>query len=332
MQYLQGNIRALFPFVSAIFLAGFFAVSYPVPMRADNGWEGQIASLTWENDAPAGTDRHYTHGALISYFSGDNALPPWTKSLTRLLPSPGFEVEADKYGFALGQQIYTPDDLDRRDLIEDDRPYAAWLYGRAALQRRGAGFASSIAMEMLALDLGIIGPEALGEEAQNVLHRNGPRGWDNQLDTEIAFALRYTRQHLFEKRFDDNWRLHLIPELSAAAGTVDIHLGAGGIVRFGYNVPNEFEVPHGATQHQFGGYIFSGLEGRWMLRDVFLDGSTFHSSHSVDKEPLVGELRVGMGLALKRVEVIVGHAFLTDEFEEQKTDDSYSFATLLVKF
>jgi lipid A 3-O-deacylase len=331
MQYLQGKFPG-FRFVSFIFLAGFFAVSYPVPMHADNAWEGQIASLTWENDAPAGTDRHYTHGALISYFSSDNTLPHWTESFGRYLPSPGFDVDAQKYGFALGQQIYTPDDLDRRDLIEDDRPYAAWLFGRAALQRRGPGFASSSAMEILALDLGIIGPEALGEEAQNVLHKNGPKGWDNQLDTEIAFALRYVRRHLFETRFGDNWRLHLIPELSAAAGTLDTHFGAGGVVRFGYNVPNEFEVPHGPTQPQFGGYIFSGLEGRWVLRNIFLDGNTFHSSHSVDKELLVGELRVGLGLTLKRVEVIVGHAFLTDEFEAQKTDDSYSFATLLVKF
>jgi hypothetical protein len=187
-------------------------------------------------------------------------------------------------------------------------------------------------METLAFDLGIIGPEALGEEAQNLLHRNGPKGWKNQLDTEFAFAFRYLRRHLFETRLDDTWRLHLIPHLSGAAGTLATSLAAGGTARFGYNVPNEFEVPPGPTEPKFGAYLFSAIEGRWVIRNIFLDGNTFHSSHSVDKEPLVGELRVGLGLTLKRVEVIVGHALLTDEFEEQKTNDSYSFATLLFKF
>ncbi len=322
----QGKVQGVRVFITSF--AWLPVLLWAFSAQADNGWEGPIASLTWENDAPAGTDRHYTHGAQLSYFTADDSEPGWTDAL----PALGYEKKVRRWGFALGQEIYTPDDLEIRELIQDDRPYAAWLYGRVALQRRGESFASSIAMETFALDIGVIGPEALGEEAQNLLHHNGPRGWDNQLDTEPGFAFRYSRRHLFETFFDDHWQLHLIPNVEAAAGNVATFLGGGGTVRFGYNVPNEFEIAHGRTETKFGAYLFSGLEGRWVIHNIFLDGNTFQDSHSVDKKSLVGELRLGLGLAFKRLEVIVGHTFLTDEFKKQTTDDSYSFATLLYKF
>ena len=296
--------------------------------RADNGWEGQIVSLAWENDAFAGTDRHYTHGAQLSYFTRDYREPDWTDKL----PAFGYESQAHKWGFSLGQEIYTPDDLDTETLIEDDRPYAAWLFGRVAMQRRGESFASSTVMETLALDVGIVGPEALGEETQNALHLDGPAGWDNQLETELGLALRYCRRQLFEVAFNEDWRLQLIPQLSGSAGNVATYLGAGGSLRFGYHAPNEFEVPRDGTPSRFGAYIFSGVEGRWVVRNIFLDGNTFKDSHSVDKEPLVGEFRVGLGLSIYRFEVAVGKVFLTDEFEEQTADDSYGFLTLSYKF
>ena len=302
------------------------------PARADNGWEGRILSLSWDNDALAGTDRHYTEGARISYLSKDDALPKWTGSLSDFLPSLGFEPQARKYGLELGQEIYTPEDLHAAAVVENDRPYAGWLYARASLIRRGESFASSIAMETLSLDLGIVGPGSGAEITQKTLHSKAPAGWRHQLKNEPGVDLRYDRRRLFEAHFDDWWRLQFIPSLAASAGNVDTHMGVGGTVRFGYNVPNEFEVPAGATPYKFGAYVFSGAEGRWVIRNIFLDGNTFRSSHHVDKEPLVGDLKLGVGLVLKRFEVILSHTFLTHEFKAQDKEDSFSSATLLFKF
>lgn len=312
-------------FALILLLAGLLSAA------ADNAWEGQILSFTMENDAITGDDRHYTSGARVQYASHDDALYDWTRSLSRIVPALGFEIQAEKWAVEIGQQIYTPEDLDASILVEDDRPYAAWLYARAALQRRGPGPGSSLTMEWVGLDVGVIGPEALGEEAQSTFHGDKPSGWDNQLDTEITVGLRYLRRQLWEHRFND-WRLHLIPFIDAAAGTVDTHVGGGASVRFGYNVPNEFEVVHGATRPDWGGYIFSGIEGRWVIRNLFLDGSTFQSSHDVDKEPLVGNVSVGVGLVFKRVEVLLSHIFLTHDFKGQDDSDSFSSVTMLFKF
>jgi len=311
----------------AIFL--FAAVALPV--AADNAWEGQILSLTFDNDALTGNDRHYTSGGHIQYQSQDDALYDWTRSLSHFVPALGFEIQAEKWAVEVGQQIYTPDDLRATALIKGDRPYTAWLYTRAALQRRGAGPGSSLAMEWIGLDVGVVGPEALGEETQKAIHNNEPRGWDNQLDTEITVGLHYLRRQLWEYRSND-WRLHLIPYLDATGGTADTHIGIGGQVRYGYNVPNEFEAAQEPTHPDWGVYVFSGLEGRWVIRNIFLDGNTFHSSHSVDKEPLVGSASLGVGLVFKRVEILVSHTFLTHEFKAQNVDDSFSSATLLFKF
>jgi len=69
-----------------------------------------------------------------------------------------------------------------------------------------------------------------------------------------------------------------------------------------------------------------------VIRNAFLDGNTFRSSHDVDKEALVGNVSFGVGLVFGRVEVLVSHTFLSREFERQDQEDSYSSATVLFKF
>src|SRR5258706_12440977 len=112
--------------IAVLFAVLFCAVP---PGRADNGWEGHILSFMWENDATAGSDKHYTQGARISYLSKDDALPQWLNRFSTWLPETGFEAEARKFGLAVSQEIYTPEDLDLRNVVLGDRPYYGWLYG-----------------------------------------------------------------------------------------------------------------------------------------------------------------------------------------------------------
>src|SRR6267154_683228 len=79
--------------------------------RSDNGWQAEILSFTEDNDTTAGTDRHYTQGAMISYLSHDEALPGFLRSFSSHLPAIGFDAQARKIGLAIGQEIYTPEKL-----------------------------------------------------------------------------------------------------------------------------------------------------------------------------------------------------------------------------
>jgi len=303
----------------------------PGVSRADQGWEGHRLQFSWENDATAGSDRHYTQGAKIHYLSSDSAVPGWLEGLSQGIPTPGFQAAGLKFGLEVGQEIYTPENLDATEPIRNDRPYAGWFYAAALLQRRGPGPADIPVMEQLRLDLGVIGPESYAAETQKIWHGRDPKGWDNQLKTEVGFALRYERSYLFRFR-RNRWDADLLPSLNASLGSVDTHLGARATGRFGYNIPNEYEAPGKKTPEEFGAYAFASTDGRFVLRDIFLDGNTWRSSHSVHKVPLVARISAGITLVLKSVELTASQTYVTQEFHGQHRPDSFGSVTVSFKF
>ena len=298
---------------------------------AEQGWEGEIISLRLENDAVAKADRHYTQGSFLSYLSRDNGIPGWTAVLAENLPTFGYTVGATKAGFGVGQEIYTPEDLGSPELQVDDQPYAGWLFARLTLQRRGPLSRRWSVLETFDLDLGVIGPESLAEQTQKEWHGADPEGWDNQLETEPGFSLRYERRFQFKPSEDsDGWGVRLIPHLGGSAGNVATYLNAGGTIRFGYNVPDEFSTRPGDLK--WGAYLLGGLDGRFVLHNIFLDGNTWRESHSVTKRPFVGEGRVGLGLVFRRVDLSFAHVFRSREFNDQNRSDSFGSVVLAVKF
>ncbi len=297
------------------------------------GVEGERVILVWENDAVIGTDRHYTQGARLSYSSRDNALPGWMNSVSRRLPAWGFSKGAEKYGIGLGQEIYTPTDLSSPFVVMKDRPYAAWLYGRLTLERRGTTRGAVPVMEVFHFDLGVVGPEALGEEAQDVAHRTDPRGWSNQLRTEPGLALRYGRTYQFAAR-DDRTKLGVdfLPSAGASLGNVSTGVSLGSTLRFGYNVPNEFQLHNEPGGSPLGLYAFVGAEGRWVARNIFLDGNTFRHSHSVDKIPFVADFRGGASVVAGPVEFTTSYVLRSPEFFGQRGYHQFGSATMTVRF
>lgn len=122
------------------------------------------AYLTMENDTfLAHQDNDYTHGT-------------------------GLEVVDCPWHYKVGQNIYAPDDLTRKDHIVGDRPYAGILYG-------GVGYEfwrdpASPWTHYGEFDFGIIGPHSYSEQSQRIIHKllgcRDPQGWDNQLHDEFV--------------------------------------------------------------------------------------------------------------------------------------------------
>src|SRR6185369_7408012 len=179
---------------------GALLTSLSLGAKADQGWEGASLTLNWDNDANRGSDRHYTQGARIQYLSADLSTQNCFHAFSDLLPTWGYRLEGVKAGVEMGQEIYTPENLDASEPLPDDRPYAGWLYLSSILQRRGQATKSSWGMETWRVDVGVVGPPSLAEAAQRVWHGRDPQGWDNQLKTEVGFNLRYERSHLFRIR------------------------------------------------------------------------------------------------------------------------------------
>ena len=319
-------------FVLRLALLGALALPGVRPALADQAEEGHSLALNVENDGPVRTDRHYTAGMRLTYWSADNAMPQWLRRFSEWLPAVGQHPVAYKFGFEIGQEIFTPELLDTSELVVDDRPYAGWLYLGSSLHRRGPGLGERPAMETIRLDLGVVGPSSFAQEAQALAHDDDPDGWDNQLDNEFGFAFRYEQRYLFASRGAGGWGADFMPAAHFSLGNVDTHFGLKALVRGGIHVPNEFETPAERTPPRWGAYAFAGADGRVVGRNIFLDGNTWHDSHHVDKEPFVADFRAGIVFILKRIELTAAFDWRTPEFEKQSSWDAFGSATVRYKF
>ncbi len=162
--------------------------------NAEPGRQGAVFTVIEENDLVVDTDRHYTQGIKLSYLHEDGYLPLGSGWLNDALPKPGLVPEAAKFGYSIGQNIYTPGNINTQQLLANDRPYAGWLYLGFILQRRGKSFGDHPTLEDIELELGVVGPASLADRAQTWVHEirgsGKPLGWEHQLKNEPGLRLK----------------------------------------------------------------------------------------------------------------------------------------------
>ena len=299
-------------------------------------------SFVFENDAFHGTDRHYTNGMKLIWVPGrDVPTPGWAMMLARLMPWVPEQGEI-RHGYALGQSIFSPSDIKMADPPLRERPYAGWLYGTF-----GLGVESGRQLDQLWMTFGMVGPASLAEQTQKSIHRvlgaNEPQGWDTQLGNEPGIVATYQR----------SWRgvatstlagaqLDFTPHIGAAIGNVFTYGNAGATMRIGKRLPNDYGPPRiqpglpgsgdFSPVSDFGWYVFAGIEGRGVARNIFLDGNTFRDSRSVDKKPLVGDLQIGFILDWPVMRLGYTHVLRTREFHSQESEDYFGALSVSVKF
>jgi hypothetical protein len=308
--------------------------------------QGHIFNVQLENDLfGGGTDRHYTHGTRFSYLSPEK-LTDFEKGVKSNLLSwvpEFFQPKTRRISLVLGQNMFTPEDISRTDLIADDQPYAGWLYlGAGLVAEQPTG--KRPFLDNLEINFGMIGPASLAEETQTEVHRikgvQLPEGWKHQLDNEFAFVMYYERKWPLRTRINfGGVTADLTPSLGFALGTVHTYLATGGTVRIGIDLPNDYGPPKirpGLSgsgffkpKDRFSWYVFAGIEGRAVGRNIFLDGNTFSDSHSVDKKTLVGDVQVGIVIsAFRQFRLGFTNVFRTKEFDGQKEADEFGSINL----
>jgi hypothetical protein len=322
------------------------------------GCAGASGTVSVQNDMFfGGTDRHYTNGLFLATLGGPGEGPESVRRLAReALPdlTRGRQV---LLGGAIGQEIYTPEDIERVVPDPADRPYAGWTFARfslvAATPPTGAsGDAETI--DRFDLDLGVVGPASLAADTQQWWHETWgfrePRGWGRQLRNEPGLVASWERSLPARSvgAIDPGpltggllgpLDLEVTPHLTASAGNVLTFAGAGATVRVGQNLPRLFGAPLlrsiGGTLPERGGaepgwYLFVGAEARAVLRNLFLDGNTFRGGPGVEKRNLVGDLQFGAGLTWGSWRLTYAQVMRTREFAGQDFGDS--FGTILLSF
>lgn len=305
--------------------------------------QGPVFSVTEENDAVAFTDRHYTQGIKFSYLHTDNRVPDWINKCANVIPTWGFSQHAIRIGTLIGQNIYTPEDLAASDVVTNDRPYAGWLYTGFMLHRRGLTADKWPTLESFEFDIGVVGPQSLAEEAQDWVHPDIPHGWRNQIGPEPGFAFKYFRAWLFSPELSKSRHFDFIPHAGFSLGNINTSFRAGGTIRLGFNLPDDFSmqtinslaITDGGRSQSHGGrwgiYVYGNAEGSAVAYNEFIDGTLFCDSHHVTREPLVGELTCGGAIVTPYVEIGAVYAWRTREFTKQDGWDRYGSVYIKVK-
>ncbi len=215
--------------IGALFL--FFPA---VSLLADGG-----TRFFWENDAVFGdSDRYYTNGMRFELW-----LPAGvegSKEPLHVLPSGLSEKPSGQgwydfwrlnrsgcrslIGMSFGQTMFTSSNIRTPVVSAADRNYAAHLY-------LGAMLFESCGMRdvYFELSVGAVGPSAMGEQAQTLIHQligsPPPQGWDDQTPDRLAI-----QSHLeYSRRLNDAFGTVLFGRL----GSVYVTAGAGLQYRLG---------------------------------------------------------------------------------------------------
>jgi hypothetical protein len=311
--------------------------------------QGPVFTVMEENDTFFNTDRYYTQGAKFTYLHTQNEVPGWINGLSGDIPSWGYSVKALRIGTEIGQDLYTPADIHQVNPQPNDRPFAGYLYTGFIVQRSGLTAGNRPVLENFQVDIGIIGPWALGEETQDLYHHNGEtrRAWDNQIKNEPGIALKYERSWLLSPESADEERyFDFIPHAGFSLGNFETSLRAGGTVRVGLHLPDDFgpRTIHSLTTQEggrsptqqfgrYGAYVFGGADGWLVGYDASLDGNLYQDSLHVTKEPLVGEFSGGAALVTPWADVVVTAFYRTHEFTDQaKRGGTYGSVMLKFKF
>ncbi len=331
------------PFFVRSFAAAFLFSALPaqaqiIPLEED---DKAILSAVFENDLFAGTDNGYTNGFRLSMISSEAATPGSIRwAANHLLP---LSYEGKKrIDFALGQNIYAPENISLSTPDPNDRPYAGWLYGSVGVvSDRGDR------LDNVMLTLGVVGPHAYAAQTQDYVHRiidyQRPNGWDHQLKDEpgVMLTMERTWRSLYQLN-PGGWGVDASPYIGTNLGNVETDASAGATLRLGFDLPADYGPPRIRPSlpgsdffiptQELGGYLFVGAEGRAVGRNIFLDGNSFRDSPSVDKKWLVGSLQGGVALTYRNTRLSYTHVLMTKEFDTQREAEQFGALTLSYRF
>ena len=323
---------------SPVLIAPAFAE--PDPHYYLNDDRGTLA-LVLENDYFGDSDDNYTNGLKLSWVSGRRPADPFSRFVSRMM---GAEDQTSvRRGLAIGHSTFTPDDIGETEYLPDQHPYAAWLYGEftTLIERENR-------VDQFTLQLGMVGPSAGGEYAQEEIHSlindRAPQGWDNQIQDEFGVVLSYDKK--LRALLRTGWRgvgLDATPNLGVTLGNINANARAGLTVRIGRDLNNDYGPPRvrpalaGAgyftPRDGFSWYVFSGVEGRAVAHDIFLDGSLFKDDDPhVEKNNFVVDMQSGLVVQVGKTQIGLTYVERTKEYKTQDIPQRFGAVSLSRKF
>jgi hypothetical protein len=333
----MGIIRALAALAAAL-PAAAAAQSEVVAADARAVW-----TLAVENDGYFGDDDNYTSGLRLGYLSGNEDSDAFGHFFARRIlgADPSSPDVRMRRGFAIAQQIYTPENLEASAFLPDQHPYAGYLYGElTSLVERPRR------VDLLSVQFGVVGPSALGQEGQDFVHnitgRELSQGWDNQIEDALAINLAYDRQRRL-LQLGERVGFDLVGNVGVSAGTVMTAARMGANLRFGERLGTSFGPPRVRPAHAGSGffrpqggrswYVFAGGQVEAVAHNIVLENSLFREGGpDVGSEVLVADFQAGTAIRLGRAQLAFTYILRTPEFEAQRGSQRFGAFSLSKRF
>lgn len=308
-----------------------------------NHW-GQF---TFENDAFGvrnTSDDGYTNGVgyawgqvPISDFSKID-MPNWIHAISgwTYINQEGNGNYAISYGIAQG--MFTPTDAEKEAPIDDDRPYAGTLIWQVKLRQYETDIATSIA-----LNLGIVGPAALAEYTQELVHQaisaSEYKGWDNQIGNEPIFRIESEYLNRFAAySFTEKIGIDANLYAQAGLGNLKSNAGVGLTLRIGSELSETYAYinptashsanPYAVSNNNFNWQLFISGFGNYVFNDITLDGNTFKDSASIALIHGQGQISIGFALRWGSWGVLFSSLHGTKQFDGQVSDTNFGAASI----
>lgn len=307
-------MKLIYAFCFFVFAAGFATAQDSVVIN--NKSESYI-SLQYDNDFFSATDRYYTQGIKLSLINSVIRFSPVSYALVKLKKS-----NLNYYGLHLEQDVFTPVSIRHEGIFYGERPFTALFFLSHSLV--SINTANKFLIETQ-IDLGIMGPNAKGEEEQKDIHKAldniQPLGWENQLAQDIVVNYRAK----IEKGLYNAKNLELMGSGSARLGTLYSDVGIGLNARLGIFSPyfSSLGLENNPTKrkNKFKIYGIAKATARFVGYNATLQGGLINTSSiytlpSGDVNRIVAECSGGIVIAYKRFSVEYSKFYITPEFRK----------------
>ncbi len=253
-----------------------------------------------DNDFFLLTDRYYSSGIFVGY----------TRKLKRNL----FNTFTEQLRFNLGQEVYTPNNIDTELISEIDRLYAGYL----RLNSVWSGVQGNTLLEIGA-QVGIAGPASGAGAFQRWYHNAIVRWpaptWENEINNQFHANLLagiYKEWKLAPVPFG----VHLAVSATAAAGSKDIYAQPQFTAFFGRRNEMKNSIAYnqiGSTQREI--YFALSVGYRFVGYNAFLQEEYTIGNSTFDLEPKSAILNLGFDFRHRsdKNDYKIGYRFTTRE-------------------
>lgn len=291
---------------------------------------GSIA-FAIDNDGIVGTDQNYTNGVFLEFNSSASNMLELTapfpiRQIARLLPLNS--GTSQNWNVRIGQQIWTPDDIEATQPLPERRPYAGLLFLETGINQY-----TPTRVDKYDFMLGIVGPNSYAEEGQSLIHEiigsPDPMGWENQINNQVVFNLGYQGHRLLNR--SQSWLMEQSD--TSAVGRINVgnyqsEIAMGAVGRWGTHLESNFGSVGFAPGKLFdvsaisgsasGYFLFTGFEGRYRFNDITIEGERPDAVPETNIEHLQAMAVAGFVYYQPKWGASLSFAINTREFEEDR--------------